>query len=182
MSTREHPIPFSDRLVDAILGRRKTQTRRIPTPQNAKYQPGDRLWVKERAVCVELCGGDTAALIRYTTDGAERRVIWPDRLRGRPEPGKTLLARFMHREASRILLAVERTWLEHIRDITEEDAIAEGVKSTAVLTPDGDDYRGLYAKERFADLWNETNGARGYDWASNPEVRVIQFKVLEVQP
>jgi hypothetical protein len=49
---------------------------------------------------------------------------------------------------------------ERVQDITEEDAIAEGVSNKGV----------------FAELWESINAARGYGWAGNPFVWRVEFR------
>jgi hypothetical protein len=96
----------------------------------------------------------------YRADG-ERFVAEP---RWRPSI-------YMPRWASRITLAVESVRAERLRDISEEDARAEGV------TP----LFGRYVAG-FASLWTQINGnTPGADWDDcNPWVWVIGFK--RVQP
>lgn len=69
----------------------------------------------------------------------------------------------MRREHSRITLEVERVWIEPLQDISEADAIAEGVAD----------------REAFRHLWNEINGERGFGWDVNPWVWVIEFKRIK---
>lgn len=77
-------------------------------------QPGDRLWVKERwawsGEVIERRDGDPV----YRADGDGP---WPWRS-----------SRFMPRWASRLSLEVVRVWVEQVIDITEGDAIHEGIE------------------------------------------------------
>jgi hypothetical protein len=50
--------------------------------------------------------------------------------------------------------------VERVQDISLDDAIAEGVES----------------RMEYADLWNLINFDRGYSWASNPKVVVIDLQ------
>lgn len=87
----------------------------------------------------------------------------------------------MPRWASRITLEVTKVRVERLRDITEVDALAEGVEpemvphysARAVL-------RGHDPSRRngFLTLWDSINGKRA-PWSSNPWVWVVEFKRLE---
>jgi hypothetical protein len=71
---------------------------------------------------------------------------------------------FMPRFASRILLEINDIKAERVQDISEADAIREGVASVA----------------EFRTLWDSINGKTpGKDWASNPFVFAIGFKRIE---
>lgn len=90
-----------------------------------------------------------------------------------------------------MLKGFARVWLEltddvayePLRDITAEDARAEGVE-TGVPVPGYK--RGLDdPRLAFAALWNHINARRGpeedrarFTWARNPEVAVIRHRVL----
>src|SRR5690606_38249819 len=80
--------------------------------------------------------------------------------RGRP-------GRFMPRWASRIDLELVSRRIERLHDITEEDARAEGVGPIAWDS----------ARDLFADLWREINGAGS--WDSNPWVWRLAFRRIE---
>jgi hypothetical protein len=82
----------------------------------------------------------------------------------------------MPKEACRLRLLVTDVRVERLYDISEEDAKAEGVKSTAVLTEEGDDYTGLYACEHFMELWQRINGVESYE--SNPWVWALTFRQI----
>ena len=74
----------------------------------------------------------------------------------------------MPRAASRITLEITAVRVERLQDISEADALAEGV--TAKKTPDA-----CYtAREAYAVLWESINGADS--WDLNPWVWVIEFK------
>lgn len=84
---------------------------------------------------------------------------------------------FMPRWASRITLQVERIRVERLQDITEEDAIAEGVLDPT-LDPT---IKGYLAATLFIDLWNEICAKRGFGWNANPWVWVVEFSTVEVK-
>lgn len=92
---------------------------------------------------------------------------------------------FMPRWASRILLEVEEdARLERLRDITEEEAIAEGIERSPgnVLYRDysvSDHWADwtVSAIKSFASLWRTIHTKPGERWEDNPEVvRVGRFR------
>lgn len=146
---------------------------------------GDRLWVRETWAPmspdaerrpIEECG------IEYHADTfAARPGGWdndpdsPDALRWRPSI-------HMPRQYSRLTLEITAVRVERLRDITEEDAKAEGVARGWYErdTLDGPeavptDYRG-----GFRAAWNEMHSKRGYGWDTNPWVWVVEFR--QAQP
>lgn len=196
---KERPIPFSGPMVRAILAGRKTQTRRTvkpqpvtesngvahwpnPWPARCPYgQPGDRLWVREAwrtwAGLDKMPPRDMAAngpVIHYECSPLSHINM------GKLRPGM-----FMPRWASRILLEVVAVRVERLNDISEEDAIAEGVfKKIAgggigdlVETIDGG--QAVYisrgqAKMSYWALWEQIHGPGS--WDVNPWVWVVEFK------
>lgn len=126
-------------------------------PQVCPYgQPGDYLWVKET-----FCNSEP---IRYRADG-----IWKD--------GDQIWTPsiFMPRWASRILLEIVTVQVERLQNITEEDAIAEGVDGAE---SEGAKFCGWYEKpiRAYHRLWDQINANRGFGWDTNPWVWVIEFK------
>lgn len=182
---KERPIIFSGPMVRAILDGRKTQTRRVykaakgypvqdgehtgnpseastwmewgPCPYGA---PGDRLWVRETFQPNMRCGG-----YLYRADDIAGHIAedW------RPSI-------YMPRWASRITLEIEAVRVERVQDITEEDARAEGIVIWEVDRIQRGDRGG---REDFRELWDSINSKRGFGWATNTWVRVIQFKRVE---
>ena len=78
----------------------------------------------------------------------------------------------MPRIASRLLLEITDVRVERLQDISEEQALAEGVMSCKQgIDPDGNDYS---PQELFGGLWTMINGDGS--WQSNPWVWVVEFK------
>jgi hypothetical protein len=149
-------------------------------------QPGDRLWIREAwchlsDVRTADPGGD--ALQRrafYRADYPGDTLMHDDR----PEEKiKWRSSRFMPRWASRITLEVVSVRVERLQEISEADAIAEGLISVAgPLQARMWEYSAV-AGGQFADprvayrcLWDELHVARGYGWDANPWVWVIEFR------
>ncbi len=211
----EHPILFSGPLVRAILAGQKTVTRRLVrwpllgpsdgrkrrvyTPDDltdinaiaGKFCPygarRDRLWVRETWQAMEIDGVKVCAF-RASCPGDAFNFAGPagvrlvDVKRWRPSI-------FMPRDFSRITLEVEDVRVERLHDLTEEDAVAEGIRPWrlggdrvrfAELREGGDpavpwDEMSDTARARFELLWQKINGKRA-PWASNPWVWRVAFK------
>lgn len=138
-------------------------------------QPGDRLWVREKTLCVSTNNG--IANIRYLADDTCRTVDIPSRLKP-VTPGKCL-SNGCYREASRITLEITGVRVERLQTISEVDAAAEGVPPApdfdgTFLTPEGD-Y--ATAKVAFQRLWESIYKPAG--WQANPWCWVIEFKRVE---
>lgn len=152
-------------------------------------QPGDLLWVKE-SWSRDFSRHYPYEDVWYRADG-ERASEFEERdgVRGiwSPEhnelvPFRWRSGRFMPRRASRILLEITGICIERLQDITDDQAVAEGVRQMSdgsccyvgregpgkLVTP------WLTAKEAFADQWDDVNG-RG-SWESNPWVWCVEFK------
>jgi hypothetical protein len=142
----------------------------VPCPYGEK---GDRLWVRETWDARSWTSGNYPERLKvcYGADGEQREFSvpveqWPSMDRGdRWRPSI-----HMPRWASRITLAVESVRVERLRDISEEDAKAEGVEPAVPVewpTAAPDYCAG------FERLWREINGAES--WDANPWVWVIGF-------
>ncbi|HGS4994565.1 TPA: hypothetical protein ACMDP7_001716 [Vibrio cholerae] len=81
----------------------------------------------------------------------------------------------MPRTASRLTLKVTDVRIERVQDITEEQAIIEGINKhhqlPAFKSPIGYHTSPVYA---FEELWNSIYG----NWEENPYVWVIEFEVI----
>lgn len=189
---KERPILFSAPMVRAILYGRKTQTRRImkdPFNDCPYGKPGDRLWVRETWANVKTEPTWTGAAmceegqIVYRADFGPEPVDW----NWRPSI-------HMPRAASRINLEITGIRVERLNDISESDAVAEGIESFRPVPGDGPgsiydgyiykDYTGKNAvpyfitdpRESFRTLWESINGPGS--WGKNPWVWVIDFQDL----
>lgn len=127
-------------------------------------QPGDRLWVRETFARID---GQTRPWIE--TD-YKATYTHGDRL------GDSLGIRkkwspsiHMPRDASRITLEITGLRMERLQDISEADAIAEGVYTDPACP----------AYDAYAQLWDEINGSGS--WAKNPWVWVIDFRRIEAK-
>lgn len=215
---KEFPIPFSGEMVRAILREGKTQTRRpLKKVKGYRYvtefkasetpgydfifrrpdmcwcdytrqeildlcpygKPGEQLWVRETFTEAQKGG------YLYRADGTNKQLgVWWG---WKPSI-------HMPRRASRILLEITDIGVEQVQDISEEDALAEGVNE--LICPQcgcsdqisygaslrtrcsssgcGLDY--LSAVEGFKGLWDS---AYSGSWDRNDWVWVVKFKVLE---
>ncbi|HBP5667130.1 hypothetical protein IPC1031_08690 [Pseudomonas aeruginosa] len=160
-------------------------------------EPGDRLWVRETWTDVNMCG---APALAYRADEDMRDLMEEpgflddrgafnyDDPRVKPYPFACWYAELdqarwrpsihMPRWASRILLEITAVRVERLQDISEEQALAEGVRgepcdharqACADIGCWGDT-----AKGAFGFLWESLNGEGS--WAANPWVWVVEFK------
>jgi hypothetical protein len=167
-------------MIWALRQGRKTQTRRKKKFVNA----GDLLWVKEAISLSPL--GDVA----YKAD------IEPE-FYGLYKWKSPI---FMPKERARIWLKVTEFSREKLQDITDDDAIAEGLtlaKWGAFSawkwgvpdfdgSPGTDDYGWDWEDwdvdpiKAYARLWDSINGKDPDScWSANPEISVIKFKEVE---
>lgn len=141
-------------------------------------KPGDVLWVRE-AFCpsAPFSPFTGECSYKYKADGDGNG--WSSPI-------------YMPKAAARLWLEITDVRVERVQDITEEQAILEGV---AINTTKGDfngsdgppewwnymagpeDSPCLSAAESYATLWTKINGPDS--WDANPWVWVIEFKRIE---
>jgi hypothetical protein len=159
--------------------------REIPCPYGVV---GDQLWVRETFTYVG--GGDPGCLICRATFEEDCRRWGFDRPHPTADQTKWTPSIFMPRIASRIQLEITNVRVERLQDISDEDAVSEGIN---VFNEDGglcysgisDDWVNEFEKwhgdaptSAFRDLWDSINVDR-YPWESNPWVWVVNFKRVE---
>ncbi len=151
-------------------------------------KPGDRLWVRETFFDVSL--------FRQAPIFAGVKVDWiyradyDYRAEGMSvigcHPWKPSI--FMPRQASRINLEIVSVRVEWLGEISEEDAIAEGISKVPFYPDDGwplcdgymvgkdDGKTPLHHRARgaYEQLWESINGPGS--WELNPWVWVVEFK------
>jgi len=161
-----------------------------------KYKVGSMLWVRETWTLASWAS-DPLPIAGEHPAGLRHRIIYKfdeDMYRGNglmrypDEEGYERLAKlykgygweyiwrpsiFMPRWASRITLEITGVRVERVQEITEEDAIAEGILPFA---PNGKAMSSTIPRKQFAVLWDSINAKRGYSFESNPYVWVIRFK------
>ncbi|AVR89052.1 hypothetical protein [Thauera aromatica] len=154
-------------------------------------QPGDRLWVREAWAEGWTYGGARRCVFyRATLDGlqgdAETGINHDPKLGASP-PNIIRWRPSIHmpRWASRILLEVTTVRVERLQDISEADAIAEGILEQRSQTdagwvdywPSEDGEPFARASEAYRALWESINGPSS--WTANPWVWVITFRRIE---
>lgn len=185
---KETPIIFSTPMVQAILDGRKTMTRRIfkkqPIPIQAQDgfkfwnipklgpvmnavdkspygKPGDLLWVREKFIkCQDA--------YVYATDKNSDGLKWKPSIH-------------MPKSAARIWLRITDVRLERLQDISEEDAISEGVFFHDGLQGYSTDINGSHFHcsmpvNSFRKLWININGSDS--WDCNHWIWVLSFEVI----
>jgi hypothetical protein len=210
------PILFSTPMVQAILRGEKTQTRRIIKPQptaevfsaiiggydnipkmarfwtkrepnnpliediKLKYNVGDILWVRE-TWHPKRHNMPTGWKYEYKATAKED---------GNPtdEPWKPSI--FMPKEACRIFLKLTKIRIERLNDITEDDAIAEGIErwTEERMKSKPTHYKVYFQNckaedlcsytscpiDSYETLWQKINGEKS--WEENPFVWVYEFE------
>ncbi|HFF9139710.1 TPA: hypothetical protein ACQ9T4_002903 [Yersinia enterocolitica] len=196
----EKPILFNSEMVQAILSGRKTQTRRIISEKTLHLfdvaaiagechplglcdqrsqsyylefcplgNPGDQLWVRETF-------GDCGVRLVYRADSDDGAACivkrWTPSIH-------------MPRWASRINLLITGVRVERLNDISEQDAISEGLEC---YVDDGVPYYGPFNNGDcrpdvvFRGLWDSIYGKKeGENWQANPWVWVIEFERMEAK-
>lgn len=131
--------------------------------------PGDRLWVRETFREYYPKEGWPAPKALYKADGIARLED--------TETGKTISWRpsiHMPRWASRITLEITDINVERVQDITEDEAIKEGVVDPIMGT------YGLNPRTIFRDLWDAIYAKlSGLSWDEDPWVWAITFRRVE---
>ncbi len=183
-------------------------------PRRSPYgEPGARLWVRETwQAAVRRPSGLPSNVeagmvgVEYAADRTfiphERaREYWPAKTDWRPSI-------FMPRWACRLMLEVLEVRVERVKDIKDEDILAEGIDlpqnngcSPTNFPPEFKKWgkkrqeewiegqaRATYFAQcadvddhftAFEKLWDSINAKRGYAWEKNPWVWVVTFKRME---
>ena len=206
------PILFSQPMVEAVRQLIKTQTRRVirKQPVGAWAAPGrtmspygiagDKLWVKEThyryGKWIKNGKSKLTGRQKWKFKALTKEVKYYDNApdyKGSNYRNKAWYKRpsiFMPRWASRIDLEITGIKVEHVQDISEADAKAEGVQMETADPPffyvPGDWPTHITAVETdegrvssFKKLWDYINEERGYGWALNPWVWTVEFKKVE---
>lgn len=201
---KERGIIMRDWEVRAIREGRKTQFRRLVKSQRHPFgyllspeevvreflnlteaircpygQPGDQLWVRETFTLTQY------KLPVYRADARDKDgKLWPS---VHSDPNGVLWTPSIHmpRWASRITLAIVSVRAQRLKDITEEDAKAEGAEfgfwhqNEGVFTDpvDEEDEHNSCFRDGFGFLWELINGPGS--WERNDFVFAVEFKEVK---
>lgn len=143
--------------------------------------PGDRLWVRETFWHRETFHADYLMDYRYcATEPTPPGSVDQNDYHTLEGYWRKMPSIFMPRDASRITLEVTGVRVERLREINEQDAIAEGVQ-----WPKHEDFEPVTlnfvtfgpARIAFKELWCNINGDAS--WDANPWVWVVEFRMVE---
>ncbi len=157
---------------------------------------GDQLWVRETFVMGWPLNGH-GIVDKYDDEGHEKPkqtfyrasnpdLTWCDGSDDTPIPVPWKPSIHMPRAASRITLEVTSVRVERLQDISEADAMAEGIAYGPTCDEGGrsggyhwdrnreDEDVWPAAVQAFRQLWIGINGP--HSWAANPWVWVVEFK------
>lgn len=137
---------------------------------------GDRLWVQETWTSCAVADGNHHGYAHesgglYEATGVQYRADFAgidDDIRWRPSTQ-------MQRWASRITLGVTDVRVERLRDISEDDALAEGVDAWVEANCWDHYYDNNSILDAYALMW-DSDAKLGYSWESNPFVWCITFR------
>lgn len=156
----------------------------------AKYATGDIIWVRETFMNCNPLNFDNEKCFLYKSDFPTVDLTWKPSIH-------------MPKAAARIFLEITNVRCERLKDITEADAIAEGIRSKKLQASDStsdiiDFFTDYSSKQEdfsianrsyfkyqnnsaavhcFMTLWESINGKDS--WKANPWVWVYEFKKIE---
>jgi hypothetical protein len=136
---------------------------------------GDVLWVRETWLNNSGYLPTDLGYV-YKAELGEKEIEYSKELNVKWKPSI-----FMPKEACRIFLEITNVKVERLQDISEDDAIKEGITWNRGTIQSGygvgNSTSHIKAKECFQSLWKKINGAES--WKSNPFVWVVTFKQIE---
>ena len=175
-------ICFKENLFNQIIYAEKTQTRRLAKDKPARFKIGEVVYLKEPYIVNE---DENFVEYKYANDDIVDRAIrkWKNKL-------------FMPEKFARYFIKITGVKKQKLHEITEVDAIKEGVEFSRpipvgfknYITPsnyfdknktyDVDSFKKKYsgAEMSFLSLWEKIN--KGNVFEENPEVYVYDFEVL----
>ena len=135
-------------------------------------EPGDRLWVRETWAhgihALAAMRDEDGPFVYAATDSVQQ--LLGDRWRP---------SIHMPRTASRITLEITGVRVERLREISEVDALSEGIVPTpdGFGLPDGEHFHATDPRRSYLSLWEAINGPGSVE--ANPWVWVVEFKRVQ---
>lgn len=194
---KDKSIPFGTPMIRALLDGRKSMTRRIFKPQPEmigerdcrvmgqqgsvdylmreiaprywmRFKVGDRVYVKEAST-------RNGGLLQFVADHETTLHPWPAHWTRDPQRST-----YLPRRASRLTLHVTAVKVERLQEISDEDALAEGVDTSEAIPGQDFDIDGNWwpggPKRLFQRLWDSIHGPGA--WVQNPWVAAISFRAV----
>lgn len=181
--SREEIHAKAERLRGRVFPFERKDSERLYSPPCPYGYPGDRLWVRETWTWIPWQKEGTIK-VSYGADGAQREVLpypnWNGRLCKLNEWRPSI---FMPRWASRLTLEITDVRVQRVEEISEADALAEGIGRHLLdegrgpaFGLNGDD-EFTTARDAFLHLFYDINkrAKRG----TNPWVWALTFKVVK---
>ncbi len=166
---------FNTNEVQAIIAGTKTIFREVIKPQlpvKCPYQVGQKIFVKEEIAH----GGYFGACFVYCADGTKSNKMWQTHWSRHFRP-----ANYMNEKQSRLTLEITDIKVERLGEISEDDAIKEGIPLSnefkdRYYTPENN-----YAVPKIAFMrwWNATHKKPEEKFEANPWVWAIDFEVVK---
>ena len=153
--------------VRRILDLLKNMTRRVPADRFKNWKVGDRIWIRE--TYIPNLGEETAT---YKANWNEYPNGSGIRFTCKWRP-----AMFMPKKYARIWAEITELREEPLLDISYDDILSEGFNIKTDM-PTAEGTAGEVTRLWYQQLWGSLNKKRGFDWADNPNVKVIGFKYL----
>ena len=160
-------ILFKQFLIDSIIEGKKTETRRlVGTNTKPKYDIGEIIYIGEKLVKLGNNG------VAFENGKSIPNAVWKWKR-------NTLSPMFMPEKYARLFIRIIGIKTERLHDISEEDAIAEGMpnrieaQKMAIAAK-----MGWYDApvKWFRGAWDEIHGKdESEKWDANPEVFVYKF-------
>lgn len=179
MALMVQPMRFNPQMIEALEAGRKGATRRIVTGSNSLVQPGRFENVNLDTGRASHVNGRNVIKARCKFPAGERAVTIESKIKPeallwvrRGQAGGT-------RASSTLTLEVWAVEVSRLQDMTDKDAIAEGVmpwRNEYAVNEAGDLH---YATPRlaFSALWDSINGRGRNGWDANPWVWTYRFTV-----
>jgi hypothetical protein len=191
---------FTAQEVEAMIAGNKTQFRELIKPQpeeklkNYFYSQNETTGYCESLFILDKCHYQVGQKI-FCKESFE---IWDDGLVYKSDNSpanivsKWTPAQHMKQEHSRLTLQIKEIRVERLSEISEEDAIAEGIEEVTIpifenIQPkikswkwyEKDNFGTYSAIKSFGNLWSSTHKKPEEKFEANPWVFVYQFEIIK---
>lgn len=160
-------ILFKEDMFFSVIQETKTQTRRIAISGKPRFVVGEKVFLKEPYLLLE-----NKVYYKFDCDFIAMGKGWKNKM-------------FMPEKYARYFIEITHIKKEPLLEITEDDAIAEGIEKgflnhgQKVIYKDYTDKKNCWENpiDSYRTLWESINGKRS--WRVDPEVWVYEFKLVK---